>query len=225
MPGNSIERIEGGDMRLLVVFLTGAMFILLGGCGEGSVETSAETLSPASATVTTAATTTAQGGANPKSGTPFAASVHDVITQLNLQLPILVDAEVSTKLPVAVLHDGVFGGPVTRSAEIYLQSSANAFSPLRAVTVRVTGASGSVQTPARLLSGVGVSLYALSAEVADAFRKDALPRLSTITQTRTTITVGTFYDLTVVVLSQSELAFIFTPIGVSPPPGVENLGP
>ncbi|MBE1463931.1 hypothetical protein [Kibdelosporangium phytohabitans] len=39
-----------------------------------------------------------------------------------------------------------------------------------------------------------------------------------------TITVGKFYDLTVFVLDQANLAFVFTPIGVTPPPGTETMG-
>jgi hypothetical protein len=135
-----------------------------------------------------------------------------------------VETGAVTKLPTTVVKDGVFGGSVTKTAEIYLRSSGNAFNPVRAVVVRVSGTAGSVQTPARLLSGVGSSLYALSADAVSAFRTDALPRLSAIAQTRTTITVGRFYDLTVVVLDQANLAFVFTPIGVSPPPGAETMG-
>ena len=129
-----------------------------------------------------------------------------------------------SELPVAMREPRVFGGPVKPGVEIYLRSSGNAFSPVLAVVVRVTGASGSVQTPARLLSGVGVSLHALSPEAIDAFRTDALPRLSAVSGPRTTITVGAFYDLTVVVLDQSTISFVYTPVGIIPPSGVENLG-
>ncbi|WP_143261557.1 hypothetical protein [Allokutzneria sp. NRRL B-24872] len=149
--------------------------------------------------------------------------MNDVLAQINLQLPLI--AEGATKLPTSVVRDGVFGGAVTRSAEIYLLSSAgHAFSPLRAATVRVSGSGGTVQTPARLLSGIGVSLFALDVDAVDAFRRDALPRLSLIAETRTKITVGSYYDLTVTVLSPSSLAFVFTPVGVVPPPGAESLG-
>ena len=71
---------------------------------------------------------------------------------------------------------------------------------------------------------LGVSLYALSPDVADAFRQYALPRLTSISQNRTTITVGTYYDLTIVIVDQSTLVFLYTPVGVSPPVGAENLG-
>ena len=75
-----------------------------------------------------------------------------------------------------------------------------------------------------MLSGVGVSLYALSPDVADAFRQYALPRLTSVSQNRTTITVGTYYDLTIVIVDQSTLVFLYTPVGVAPPVGAENLG-
>ncbi|MCS7484062.1 hypothetical protein ACFFQW_48765 [Umezawaea endophytica] len=159
-----------------------------------------------------------------KPDVPFTASANDVITQLNLQLPILMTGESPTNIPVVMREPGVFGGPVKPGVEIYLRSSGNAFSPLLATVVRVTGVNGTVQAPARLLSGVGVSHYALSPDVIDAFREDALPHLSAVSRTRTTLTVGTYYDLTIVVLETSSIAFIFTPVGVSPPPGVENLG-
>jgi hypothetical protein len=210
-------------MRRSTVFLMGAMLMFTVGCGQGNTQSSGVTTSTSTSTTTTGLTPKSSG-LTAKSDASFTASVNDVISQINLQLPLLVTEGAATKLPTTVVRDGVFGGPVTRSVDIYLLSSANAFSPVRAVTVRVSGAAGSVQTPARLLGGVGVSLYSLSSEALDAFRKDALPRLSAITQTRTTITVGTFYDLTVVVLDQSKLGFVFTPIGVRPPSGVETIG-
>lgn len=81
-----------------------------------------------------------------------------------------------------------------------------------------------MHTPTRLLGGVGSSLNGSSADAAAAFTADALPRLSNISQTRTTITVGSYYDLTVVVLDGLKLVFVFTPVGISPPAGAEVLG-
>jgi hypothetical protein len=203
----------------------GIVFVLVAGCGQDAPPTSVGTsdaISPISATTTTSAMTTSKS--SPGTGAAFTASVHDVITQINLQLPMTAGAEAVTKLPTTVVRDGVFGGPVTKTAEMYLTSSGNAFNPVRAVVVRVHGTAGSVQTPARLLSSVGSSLYALSADAVSAFGKDALPHLSAIATPRTTITVGRFYDLTVIVLDQTNLAFVFTPVGVSPSPGAETLG-
>jgi hypothetical protein len=210
--------VERGAMRLLTGLLIGVVFAFLPACGQDASPTStgmSNTTSPTSATApaTTSAMTTTKS--SPGTDAAFTVSVHDVITQINLQLPMIVETGPATKLPATVVKDGVFGGPVTKTAEIYLTSSGNAFNPVRAVVVRVSGTAGSVQTPARLLSGVGSSLHALSADAVSAFRTDVLPRLSAITQTRTTITVGKFYDLTVVVLDQANLAFIFTPIGVA----------
>jgi hypothetical protein len=85
-----------------------------------------------------------------------------------------------------------------------------------AIVVRTTGTAGSVPTPARLLSGIGASLYALSADAITAFGQDVLPRLSSLNQSRTTITVSSFYDLTIVVVDSSKLTYIFTPVGVAP---------
>ncbi|ALG12360.1 hypothetical protein AOZ06_40790 [Kibdelosporangium phytohabitans] len=59
--------------------------------------------------------------------------MHDVITQINLQLPMIVETGSVAKLPTTVVKDGVCGGSVTRTAEIYLTSSGNAFNPVRAV--------------------------------------------------------------------------------------------
>jgi hypothetical protein len=201
-------------MRMLFALLAVA---LVAGCGGGTTRTVAE---PTTSSVVVPSPTTTSS----KPAVPFTASVHDVITQLNLQLPILMTGESPTNLPVVVREPGVFGGPVKPGVEIYLRSSGNAFSPVLATVVRVTGANGTVQTPARLLSGVGVSHHALSPDAIDAFRVDALPHLSAVSGTRKTLTVGTYYDLTIMVLEKSSIAFIFTPVGVSPPPGVENLG-
>jgi hypothetical protein len=217
--------VERGIMRLLTGLLMGIVFALVAGCGQDAPPTGVGTSgvpSPISATTTTSTMTTSKS--SPGMGAAFTASVHDVITQINLQLPMTAGAGAVTKLPTTVVKEGVFGGPVTKTADIYLTSSGNAFNPVRVVVVRVHGTAGSVQTPARLLSSVGSSLYALSADAVSAFGKDALPRLSTIATTRSTITVGTFYDLTVVVLDQTNLAFVFTPIGVSPSPGAETMG-
>jgi hypothetical protein len=214
-------------MCRLTAFLTGVTFVLLAGCGE-EVATNVAVSNATSATSTTVATSASvlvkPSESSSKAIAPFTASVNDVISQVNLQLSMLVDGGAATKLPVTVLKNGVFGGPVTRSVDIYLLSSSNAFSPVRAITLRVRSAGGPVQTPTRLLSGIGASLYALSRDAVESFRNDALPRLSVITQSRTTITVGTFYDLTVVVFDQSKLAFVFTPVGVTPPSGAETIG-
>jgi hypothetical protein len=64
--------------------------------------------------------------------------------------------------------------------------------------------------------GIGASLYALSTDAITAFGEDVLPRLSALDQSRTTITVGSFYDLTIVVVNSSKLTYIFTPVGVAP---------
>jgi hypothetical protein len=144
-------------------------------------------------------------------------SINDVIAQLNLQLPLLISDEASTPLPVTISADGTFGGPVTSDTEIRLVPVGNAFEPVSAIVVRVTGTAGTVHTPARLLSGVGASLHSLSADAITAFGRDVLPQLSTLHQNRTTITVGSFYDLTIVVVGPSMLTYIFTPVGVTPP--------
>ncbi|PRY43907.1 hypothetical protein [Umezawaea tangerina] len=152
----------------------------------------------------------------------FDASANDVLTALNVQLPILHDG--AQPLPTSVQPGGVFGGRVSPDVEIYVLPQTSALSKVRAVTVHVTGSGGAFQTPARLLSGVGTSLYGLSADVADGFRTDALPKLSSITRTRTTLTVKNFYELTVVVRDSSSLAFVFTPIGVTSQAAYESLG-
>ncbi|MET0134814.1 MAG: hypothetical protein ABW215_14625 [Kibdelosporangium sp.] len=149
--------------------------------------------------------------------------MNDAIAQINVQLPLMVLDEPATPLP-DTSSSGVFGGRVTADAAVYLMDSGNAFTPVQAVTVHATGPSGSVSTPARLLSGVGAALHVLSSDAVTAFRTEALPRLSALSQTRTTIRVGTFYDLTVVVVDSSNLTFVFTPVGVNPPPGAESLG-
>lgn len=148
---------------------------------------------------------------------PFAGSVNDFITQLNVQLPLLVEDETPAPLPTAISADGTFGGQVTSDTEVRILPEGNAFEPVSAVVVRAKGTAGSVSTPARLLSGVGASLYAMSVDAVNAFGEDVLPQLSVLDQARTTITVGTFYDLTIVVVDTSSLTFIFTPVGVAPP--------
>ncbi len=112
--------------------------------------------------------------------------------------------------------DGTFGGPVTTDTEIRLIPEGNAFEAVSAIVVRTTGAPGSVSTPTRLLSGIGASLHALSTDAVTAFGRDALPRLAVLNQSRTTITVGSFYDLTIVVVDTGRLTYILTPVGVSP---------
>ncbi|MFC6091121.1 hypothetical protein [Saccharothrix lopnurensis] len=145
-----------------------------------------------------------------------------MIDQINLQLPILADE--SSPLPTTVVKQGIFGGKVTPVTEIYLLPESSAFSKTRAVTVYVKGRNGTVQTPARLLSGIGASLNTLSSEAVEAFHKDALPQLSMLTKVRTTITVGSFYDLTILVRSSTSLTFIYTPVGATPPSEAETLG-
>jgi hypothetical protein len=185
------------------------LVVLLGsGCGDNI----AGSPRPAEPTITTRSSTTTTEAPSE----PFAASVNDVITQINLQLPLLVTDETATPLPVAISADGTFGGPVTSDTEIRLVPEGNAFEPVTAVVVRTTGTAGSVTTPARLLSGIGAALFTLSTDAIDAFGQDVLPRLSSLNQSRTTITVGSFYDLTIVVVDSSKLTYIFTPVGVAP---------
>lgn len=186
-----------------------AVFLMASACADAVPGTSR------SAPGTTVTTSTARTSTAPAAvAQPFSVSVNDMITQLNLQLPILIEDEATTPLPQAIRPDGRFGGQVTASTEIYLVPQGNAFEPVAAVTVRKQGSGGTFSTPARLLSGVGASLYSLSVEAVDAFSADALPQLGALADTRTTITVGTFYDLTIVVASPTELAFTFTPVGV-----------
>jgi hypothetical protein len=168
------------------------------------------TTEPATTTTTTTTTTEI-------SGKPFVGSVNDFITQLNIQLPILV-TEVPKPIPLVISADGTFGGPVTSDTEVRIVPEGNAFEPVSAIVVRTKGPAGAVSTPARLLSGIGASLYTMSAEAVSAFGHDALPKLSSLNQERTTITVGSFYDLTIVVIDSSHLSYIFTPIGVTPGP-------
>lgn len=113
---------------------------------------------------------------------------------------------------------------MSSDVEVFVKPQTSAFTKVHAVTVHVTGSGGAFQTPARLLSGVGTSLHQLSPEAADRFRTDALPELSSITQTRTTMTIKGFYDLTVVVRDSSSLAFVFTPVGVTPLSSYDTLG-
>ncbi|MFE2752691.1 hypothetical protein ACFXGA_11895 [Actinosynnema sp. NPDC059335] len=145
-----------------------------------------------------------------------------MIDQINLQLPLLATG--SSPLPTTIAKPGVFGGKVTPVTEIYLLPESSAFSKTRAVTAHVTGNNGTVQTPARLLSGIGASLNTLSSEALEAFQRDALPQLSMLTKTRTTITVGSFYDLTILVRGSTSLTFIYTPVGTTPPSEAETLG-
>jgi hypothetical protein len=191
------------------VVLATLMVLLGSACGD-NVAGSPRPLEPTVATQSPTTTT------SKPSSKPFTVSVHDVIVQINLQLPLLVTNETSTPLPVAISADGTFGGPVTSDTEIRLVPEGNAFEPASAIVVRTTGTAGSVQTPARLLSGIGASLYALSTDAITAFGEDVLPRLSALDQSRTTITVGSFYDLTIVVVNSSKLTYIFTPVGVAP---------
>jgi hypothetical protein len=131
-------------------------------------------------------------------------------------LPFLVQDEVSIPLPGTISPDGTFGGQATSDTQIRVVPEGNAFEPVSAIVVRASGTPGTVSTPARLLSGIGASLHRLSPDAVAAFGQYVLPRLSALHQTRTTITVGTFYDLTIVVVDSSELTYIFTPIGVAP---------
>ncbi|WP_133907508.1 hypothetical protein [Actinophytocola oryzae] len=169
----------------------------------------------ASATESTTTTTTTE-----KPGNPFTGSVNDFITQLNVQLPLLIENEAPTPIPLAISGDGTFGGPVSSNTEVRIVPEGNAFEPVSAIVVRTTGPAGVVPTPARLLSGIGASLYTMSVEAVSAFSRDVLPRLSSLSQKRTTISVGSFYDLTIVVVNSSRLSYIFTPIGVTPAAGL-----
>lgn len=188
------------------------LIVILGsGCGSNIAGSPAVQKSISSAVTPTVTTTTEPPNE------PFAGSVNDFIAQINLQLPLLVEDESPTSLPVAISADGTFGGQVTSDTEIRVIPEGNAFEPVSAIVVRAKGTAGSVPAPARLLSGIGASLYAMSVDAVTAFGEDALPQLSVLDQTRTTITVGSFYDLTIVVVDPNKLAFIFTPVGVAPP--------
>jgi hypothetical protein len=180
--------------------------------GSGCASNTAGSPTPPKPSSTTPTTTTT----DPLSE-PFAGSVNDLIAQINIQLPLLAENESATPLPMVISADGTFGGQVTSDTEIRIVPAGNAFDPVLAVVVRTEGTGGSVQTPARLLSGIGGSLYALSIDAVTAFNDDVLPRLSVLDQTRTTITVGSFYDLTIIVVDPNRLSYIFTPVGVAPP--------
>lgn len=205
--------------RLAVRVAALPVLALLAACTGPTVETGSPVPSPAASSAATATATTATTTAAPAG---FSASVLDTITALNMQLPVLHDG--ATPLPTTVRPGGVFGGKTTPDIAIYLLPQNSAFSKVQVVTVHVAGSGGAFQTPARLLSGVGASLYELSAEAVEAFHRDALPKLSTITQVRTKVTVGRFYDLTVVLQGSSSLAFVFTPVGVEPSVDHETLG-
>lgn len=194
-------------------FLIAVTLVGVTACGTGDQHA-------APATSTTAPPTTTTTSAAPEKS--FSASANDLLTALNMQLPILHDG--AKPLPTSAQPGGIFGGRVSPNVEIYIRPESNAFSKVRAVTVHVTGSGGAVQAPARLLSGVGTSLYALSPDAIDAFRTEALPRLSTVTQPRTTVTVKQFYDLTIVVRDSSTLAFVYTPVGVAPLASYEAMG-
>ena len=129
-----------------------------------------------------------------------------------------------TLLTSTVLSPGVFGGRVTPNAAVYIQVADSLFSKVKTATVRVTGSNGQIATPTKLLSGVGSSVCGVSADAVSAFSTDAIPQLSSISQTRTVIPVGTLYTLTVVVVDSSTLAFVYTPSGVDAPAGSELIG-
>jgi hypothetical protein len=192
-----------------------ALTVLL--CSACGVENTGSPLPTRSSTTTESPPTTTTTEAPPE---PFTASVNDVISQINLQLPILIDDQASIPLPVTISADKTFGGPVTTDTEIRLIPVGNVFEPVTAIVVRRTGTAGMVTTPARLLSGIGASLHTLSADAVAAFGRDVLPHLSALSQPRTTITVGSFYDFTIVVVGSASLTYIFTPVGVAPPTGL-----
>ena len=193
------------------VALATLVVILGSGCGSNT----AGSPTPGKPRSTTATPTTTTTTDTPSE--PFAGSVNDLIAQINLQLPLLAEDESPASIPLAISADGTFGGQVTSDTEICIVPEGNAFEPVSAVVVRTEGTGGSVPTPARLLSGIGASLYAMSVDAVTAFSDDVLPRLSVLEQTRTTITVGSFYDLTIVVVDPNRLSFIYTPVGVAPP--------
>ena len=198
-------------MRPTIVFAA-LIAALCAGCASAAQNPSAAPVSATSLAPTT-----------PKPATvPFDRSVNDVIDALNLQLPLMEPD--GTRLPTNAVSTGVFGGRVAPNAAVYLQATDTLFSKVRAVTVRVTGASGKIATPAKLLSGVGSSVCGVSADAVAAFSTDVLPHLSSIDQTRTVIAVGAFYTVTVVVVDASTLAFTYTPIDVDAPTGSELLG-
>jgi hypothetical protein len=199
-------------MKRLVALVT--LVVLFGSACGNSTAGSPTAAKPDSTTASRATTTTTT--TTESSGQPFAGSVNDVITQINVQLPLLIEDESPTPLPLAISADGTFGGQVTSDTEVRLVPEGTAFEPVSAVVVRTQGTAGSVSTPARLLSGIGASLHTMSVDAITAFGEDVLPRLSSLNQTRTTITVGSFYDLTIVVVDPSKLTYIFTPVGVSP---------
>jgi hypothetical protein len=179
-----------------------------GGSGSNTSPTSSSATSAHSTTTITAPT--------------FEVSANDFITALNPQLPLVVDG--SAPLGTDTRGDSVFGGQITSDKGVFILTDQTLFDHVEAVTVRVKGAGGAFTTPAQLLAAVGASLWRLSADALDAFRSDALPRLGTLTQTRTTMTVGTFYVLTAAVVDSSTLDYVFSPIGSAPPAGAERLG-
>lgn len=187
------------------------LVMLLGSACSDNTDGSPTAQDPTTTTESTTTTKTSE-----ISEESFKGSVNDFITQINLQLPLLIEDEVPTPIPLAISDDGTFGGPVSSDTEVRIVPEGSAFDPVAAVIVRTEGTAGAVPTPARLLSGIGASLYTLSADAVAAFGEDVLPQLSSLNQTRTTITVGSFYDLTIVVVDSSRLAYIFTPIGVAP---------
>ncbi|ANZ35278.1 hypothetical protein BBK82_03485 [Lentzea guizhouensis] len=197
-------------------FLAACVLLGVTACGAQGQQATPTSSSAVTTTTTTAPTTTTTAAT-----ATFNASANDVLTALNLQLPMLQDG--AEPLPDG-MRNGVFGGRTTPTIEVYVLPESNKLSKVRAVTVHVTGSGGSFQTPARLLGGVGTSLHQLESDTLEAFRRDALPKLSAITQTRTTIPVRPYYDLTVVSRDSSSLAFVFTPVGVPPLSSYDSLG-
>src|SRR5882757_3048203 len=160
---------RGCPMRPTIVFAA-LIAALCAGCASAAQNPSAAPVSATSLAPTT-----------PKPATvPFDRSVNDVIDALNLQLPLMEPD--GTRLPTNAVSTGVFGGRVAPNAAVYLQATDTLFSKVRAVTVRVTGASGKIATPAKLLSGVGSSVCGVSADAVAAFSTDVLPHLSSIDQ-------------------------------------------
>lgn len=193
--------------------------VLLGACGDDAAEEQAEGTSTTSTTSSTSTTTSSP------EAEPFGVTVDEYVARWNdLQAPVLnVAGSTVGELRAEVLEAGLFGGEVGGGVGVYVAGTSPG-DGVRYLVVTARGETGSVSSPTRLLAAAASNLFPPTSYqgVVDAFNRDALPALSSVSDGKV-VTVGEYVDLHIAVLDGSSLGFVFTRIGSAMPEAVGRL--
>jgi hypothetical protein len=200
--------------------------LLVAACGSDDETAQDESDRTSSSTTTTTAPTTT----TTEPVEPFPVTVDEYVERWNSLWVIAVAPPSGTpdyRLTTTSRGERLFGTELSPDVSFFLVASSPA-EQVENVVVKVTGTSGNLTIPARLLASAGANLYELSGgasqnNIVQSFTDNVVPRLNTISHRETTISLASYFDFHVVARSNSELVFVYTRIGDEVPDLVEDI--